>query len=66
MRAYDPRGGGQVGGVLGCGGGDLGYGDGGGVSGEDGVGGTDGGEVGEDGVFEGGDLGHGFDYEVDV
>lgn len=64
--ADDAGGGGEVGGVVlwGRGGGDFGDGYGGGVRGEDGVGGADLGELGEDGGFERGDLGDGFDDEV--
>lgn len=44
--------------------GDLGYGDGRRVGSENGVRRADVGEAGEDGGFEGGDFGHGFDDEV--
>jgi len=66
MRGDDARRCRGIGRVLGCGGCDAGYGDGGCVCGEDGMRRTDLGQGREDGEFQGGDLGHGFDYEIYV
>lgn len=64
--ADDARCGGEVLWVRAGGGGDLGDGDGGGVGREDCVRGADLRQLGEDGKFEGENLGHGFDDEVNV
>ena len=66
MRAHNPGCGAEILRVIvgGCSSGDFCDGDGGRVGGKDGMGGGDGGELFEDGEFEGGNLGHGFDDEV--
>ena len=67
VRGDDARGGAEVGWVVGVGGaGDFGDGDARGVGGEDGVRGADLCELAEDGGFQRGDLGDGFDHEVYV
>ena len=66
MRRDDPRRGRGVCGVLGGGGGDLGYGYRGGVGREDGVRRAYLCEGAEDVELEGGDLGHSFNDKVDL